>query len=158
MILKSHTRSNDRSESGQAGAEILFFACLVFTALTLIIVNAWATVDAKFMVTAAAREATRAYVESESEGAAKSNAQAASDRVVASFSAHEERQQPIVVAGHFGRCQRVTIQASFEIPALQIPLFGVSIGRRTVSSTHSEVVDPYRSGLAEGVGGECLAI
>jgi hypothetical protein len=157
VTLASNTRSAPR-ESGQAGAEILFFACLVFTALALIIVNAWATVDAKFMVTAAAREATRAYVEAGGPSEAKSDAQAASDRVIASYSAHEDRQKPIVVKGHFGRCQRVTIAASFEIPALQIPLFGVSIGSRTVTSSHSEIVDPYRSGLADGVAGECVAL
>jgi hypothetical protein len=157
LISKHRTTSWRRGESGQAGAEILFFACLVFTALTLIIVNAWATVDAKFMVTAAAREAARAYVESDSASTARSDAQAASTRVVASYSAHQERQQAIVVTGSFGRCQRITIEASYEIPALTIPLFGVSIGSRIVRSSHSEIVDPYRSGLADGVGGECLA-
>jgi hypothetical protein len=157
MRMQSLSSSMKPTESGQAGAEILFFACVVFTALTLIIVNTWATVDAKFMVTAAAREATRAYVESEGPSSARSDAQAASARVVASYSAHVDRAQAIEITGRFARCQRVTIRASYKLPALQIPLFGVSIGSRVVSSTHSEIVDPYRSGLADGVGGECLA-
>ena len=53
-----------RDESGQvAGIEVIPFGLLTFVVGTLLVANAWAVVDAKMAVSAAAREATRAYVE-----------------------------------------------------------------------------------------------
>ncbi len=154
--LSTRFSTRPRCESGQAGAEILFFALIVFSAMILVVVNAWGTVDTKFMVTTVAREATRAYVEQSDGASASSAARTASDNVFASYEAKRFRDHPIEIDATFGRCERVTIRASYSIPALRLP-FGVSIGTRTVSSAHSELVDTYRSGLDTEVGGDCVA-
>ncbi len=149
-------RKSHSSEAGQAGAEILFFALILFTAMILVVVNAWATVDTKFMVTAAARQATRAYVEQSQAGAAAFAARKASDDVYMSYGANRQNELPIEINATFGRCERVSVRASYQIPALRLP-FGVSIGTRVVASTHSELVDPFRSGIDSEVGGDCAA-
>ena len=51
--------------------EVIPFGVLTFVVGALLIANAWAVVDAKMAVSAAAREATRAYVEAPSEGDAE---------------------------------------------------------------------------------------
>jgi hypothetical protein len=147
-----------RDELGQAGAEILFFSVVMFSALTLVVINTWATIDAKFMVTAAAREATRSFVEAESASSAATEANAAAARVIAGYGGSAKGQPLLTITGSFGRCQRVAIRSSYEIPALTIPFFGITIGKRTVGSTHSEIVDPYRSGLRGEVQGECVGL
>ena len=59
-----------RSDAGMAGGvEALPFGLLVFVVGALLTLNAWAVVDAKFAVDAAARQATRSYVEAEVGGA-----------------------------------------------------------------------------------------
>jgi hypothetical protein len=45
------------------GLEALVFGVLIFVIGTLLVVNAWAVVDAKFATSSAAREAVRAAVE-----------------------------------------------------------------------------------------------
>ena len=55
-----------RDEAGQAGGlEGIAFGLLIFVLGTLLIANAWAVVDTKLAVTAAAREAARAFVEAD---------------------------------------------------------------------------------------------
>ena len=46
------------------------------------------------------------------------------------------------------RCERATFEAEYEVPALSLPFIG-GYGRAPfqVRSTHSELVDPFRSGL-----------
>lgn len=56
-----------RTESGQAGIEVVPFGLLTFVVATLLVANAWAVLDAKIAVSSAALEATRAYVEATSE-------------------------------------------------------------------------------------------
>ena len=155
-LIDSRAKRRTRRESGQAGGEILFFSAILITAMLLVIVNAWATINAKFMVTAAAREASRAYVESISETDATANAESAAASVYGSYRANTARTKPIEITGEFGRCERITISARYQMPAMTIPFFSISFGSRTVSSAHSEIVDPYRSGLENEVGGDCL--
>src|SRR5919202_3284931 len=72
-----------RDEAGQlAGGEALPFGVLVFVFGVLLIANAWAVVDAKLAVSAAAREATRAYVEAPPGGDAMAAADAAAREAV----------------------------------------------------------------------------
>ena len=46
------------------------------------------------------------------------------------------------------RCSRVTFEAEYEVPALSLPFIG-GYGRAPfrVRSAHSELVDPFRSGV-----------
>ena len=57
-----------RGEAGQVGGiEAVPFGLLVLVVGVLLLAHAWAVVDAKFVTTSAAREATRAFVEAPSE-------------------------------------------------------------------------------------------
>jgi hypothetical protein len=135
-----------RDEAGQvAGVEGLAFGVLVFVLGTLLIANAWGVVDAKMAATAAAREAARTYVEAPSEAAAASGAeQAALDAI----DAHGRRRERATVArvdgAAFARCQPVTIEVTYRVPMVAVPLLGEAGHGLTVTARHAEVVDPYR--------------
>ena len=136
-------------DSGQmAGIEVLPFGFLIFVAGALLLANAWAVVDAKLAVTAAAREATRAYVEAASASQAEP---AADDAARQSISGHGRDPDGLELAiesdGGFVRCSRVHVHASTSVPSVNLPFIGGFGGTFDVSATHSEVVDPYRSGL-----------
>ena len=136
-----------------AGIEALPFGFLLFVAGTLFITNVWAEIDAKLAVGEAAREASRTYVEADDAGVAEINARlAAYDALDGSG----RGQRPLitidepVLDGAFARCTRVTITVHYRVPALTIPwLGGLGRGIDTVA-THSEIIDPYRNGLAAG--------
>lgn len=133
------------------GIEALPFGILVFVVGALLVANAWAVVDAKLAVDAAARQATRHYVESD--GAET----AAVEAGLAALEAHGRDPVDATVGisslegadgqQGFSRCARVTFTATYEVPALSIPWIGGFGGGIDVSSSHSELVDPYRSGL-----------
>ena len=142
-----------RSDEGQvAGLEGLVFGVLLFVFGTLLIVNAWAVVDAKLAASAAAREATRSFVESASPDRALEDADAAAMRAFAGYGRSPAGSEVRLVEGTLARCARVTFEAAYRLPALHIPVLGgVGEGFR-VAARHSEVVDPHRSGLA---GSDC---
>lgn len=137
-----------RDERGQAGGvEAIAFGLLVFVVGTLIVANAWAVVDAKFAVSAAARHATRTYVEtgrtgSDAEGPARDAA------LTTLHSLHRDRDARVAgVRGGFRRCGRVEIEVSTSVPVLRLPFVGAGGPAITVSGRHAELVDPYRSGV-----------
>ena len=137
-----------RDERGQvAGLEGLVFGVLVFVFGTLLVVNGWAVVDATAAASAAAREATRAYVESSSAADADVFARDAGMRAFKGFGRAPERAEVVRVEGSLARCERVVFEARYVVPLVQVPVVG-GIGRgMQVAARHSEVVDPYRSGL-----------
>lgn len=57
------------------------------------------------------------------------------------------------VAAAFARCETVTFQASYRIPAIRVPWLGGFGAGFTATARHTEIVDPYRTGLAEAVDG-----
>lgn len=140
-----------RGDRGQVGGiEALPFGLLVFVVGSLLIANAWAVVDAKFATDAAARQAVRTFVESDDASSAAERARTAG---LAAIDAHG-RDPTRASVGPVGearllRCQRVTFEAVYEVPALSLPFIG-GYGRAPfrVRSSHSEVVDPFRRGLA----------
>jgi CBS domain containing-hemolysin-like protein len=150
-------RGDDRGQVG--GVEALPFGLLVFVVGALLVANAWAVVDAKFAVDAAARQATRTFVESGSGpgGTAAEAERAAVDAGLAALDAHGRDPGRAAVglgaiegtAGQVGftRCARATFTASYEVPALTIPWIGGFGGGIEVASSHSELVDPFRSGV-----------
>ena len=123
-----------RGEAGQVGGiEALPFGLLIFVVGALLIANAWAVVDAKFATDGAAREAVRTYVESSDGDRALAEARAAG---LASIEAHG-RDPGRAVIGPVGeaslvRCQRVTFEAEYEVPALSLPFIG-GFGRSTAA-------------------------
>ena len=161
--------NNQRSTPGQvrrggdagqvAGIEAIPFGILVFVVGALLIANLWAVIDAKSAVDAAAREATRSYVESHVDGTTTRSA-AADTAVDAGLAALEARGRDPSQAtveltsldgvggqGGFTRCARATFTASYQVPALTIPWIGGFGDGFTVTSRHSELVDPFRGGV-----------
>jgi len=141
-----------------AGAEALLFGVLIFVLGTLMVVNVWAVIDARLAASAAAREAVRAVVEAPP---------GANLEVLASRAAREaieahgrdpsavrvESAEPLVQS----RCARVQLRVSVPVVTIAVPGAaarsgggpGAPAGHRwfEATSTYSEVVDPYRSGL-----------
>lgn len=138
-------RSDDRGQV--AGIEVLPFGFLIFVVGALLLANAWAVVDAKLAVTAAAREAARTYVEAPDESAAVSTALLAARDALAGQRGGETLDLRITAEGGFRRCALVTAEVEVEVPAVGLPFIG-GFGRTfDVTASHSEIVDPYRSGL-----------
>ena len=140
-------------EAGTGGIEVLPLGFLTFVVVTLVVTNAWAVVDANTAVTAAAREAARAYVEAGPDADPMAEAGHSARLAVEGFGRRGDRLRLELVEGAFARCRLVTFEASYQVPT--IPL--ASIGRRgspsiTASARHTEVVDPYRSGVPAGEG------
>jgi hypothetical protein len=120
-------------ERGQVGGvEGLFFGVAVFVLGTLVVANAWGVIDAKMAASSAAREATRSFVES-SAGYGRS-----ADKM--RFEAEEAELR---------RCARVTLRVEYPVPLITIPVLGRYGTGFTARARHSEVVDPFRSGLSD---------
>jgi hypothetical protein len=141
-----------RDDRGQVGGvEVLPFSILIFVVGSLLVLNAWAVVDVKFAVDAATREAVRAFVEAPDEATATRRADRAAREAI---TGHGRDGAKLTVSpvdygdgGSFARCAPVTIRASYPVPALSLPWLGRHGDAFRVSSSHTEVVDPYRSGL-----------
>lgn len=139
-----------RGDAGQVGGiEALPFGLLIFVVGSLLIANAWAVVDAKFATDAAARQAVRTYVEARDPDVALEDARVAG---LDAIEAHGRDPNRAVVGpvgeATLARCARVTFEAAYEVPALSLPFIG-GYGRAPflVRATHSELVDPFRSGV-----------
>jgi len=139
-----------RGDAGQVGGiEALPFGLLIFVVGSLLIANAWAVVDAKFATDAAARQAVRTFVEGTDEDVARADAIAAGLEAIEGHGRDPERATiaPVGTAS-LARCDRVSFEAEYEIPAVSLPFIG-GFGRAPfqVRSEHSELVDPFRSGV-----------
>lgn len=139
-----------RGDAGQVGGiEALPFGLLVFVVGALLIANAWAVVDAKFATDAAAREAVRTFVEGADPSSARDDAIDAGLAAIAGHGRDPDRAT-VGPVGHavLRRCERVTFAAEYEVPALTLPFIGgYGTAPFRVRSTHSELVDPFRSGV-----------
>ena len=150
--MKIRTRAGD--DSGQAGgAEVLAFGLLIFVLGSLLVANVWGVIDAKMAVTAAAREATRAYLDAPTEVDAPARAESAAREAMRGHG----RRGPVTVkrTGGLLRCAAVTFDVSYRVPAVPLPLIGgLDGGMFTVRARHSEVVGPSRGG-GRGRGDDC---
>jgi hypothetical protein len=129
------------------GFEGLLFGVLIFVIGTLLVAHAWAVVDTKFAVVEAAKQAARTYVEAPSAAAAGPEAEQAADQALAGYGRDQRLAGVSLVSGGFGRCQRITIAVSYPAPMLELPVVGRIGSGQTVRADHSELVDPFRSGL-----------
>lgn len=153
----NHAERRLHGDGGQVGGmEALPFGLLIFVVGTLLIANAWAVVDAKFATDAAARQAARTFVESSDPLTALTSAEAAALDAIAGHGRDPERATVAPVGdAQLVRCDRATFEVTYDVPALSLPLIG-GYGRAPfrVRSSHSELVDPFRSGLA-GAAEDC---
>jgi hypothetical protein len=137
-----------RGEAGQMGGiEALPFGVLIFVVGALLVANVWGVIDAKLAVSAAAREAARAYVEAPDAHTAADQAVEAAREAVAGHGRDPNRLELARVGG-FHRCGRITYHAAYAVPALVVPWVGGFGAGFTARARHSELVDPYRSGPA----------
>lgn len=150
---RRRSASRRRQRGAVGGLEALPFGFLMFVAVTLVVTNAWAVVDSKMAVNAAAREAVRAYVEApEADGAAARAAARAQETLASYGRADADRLtvgDPVTDRGYV-RCARASITIEYRVPALTVPFIGGFGSAVTARATHSELIDPYRSGLPEG--------
>ena len=143
-------KQNWQDDRGQvAGIEAIPFGLLLFVVGALLIANAWAVVDVKMAVNAAAREASRIYVEAPNHAVGR---QAAEDAAHEAISAHGRDPDRATIGGPnddsaFTRCNRVTFTISYPVPAFTLPFIGGFGDGFTVTASHTELVDPFRNDI-----------
>lgn len=143
-----------RDESGQvAGIEALPFGLLTFVVGALLVANAWAVIDAKIAVSAAAREATRALVEAPVDADPLALADAAARSAIEGGGRDPDELLLTAIEATFARCETVRFEASYQIPAIRVPWVGGFGSGFTATARHAEVVDPYRTGVPRAVNG-----
>ena len=144
-----HRAEGERGQVG--GIEVLPFALLIFVVGILLVANAWAAIDAKMAASAAAREAARPYAElpagsDAGDGWARA-AQAGADAFAAyDLPADRLELRPVLDPGPT-RCARVVVEANIRLPIIVVPWVGGFTDGLVIRARHSELVDPYRSGL-----------
>lgn len=135
-----------------AGGESLAFGVLIFVLGTLLIVNLWAVVDARFATSAAAREAVRAATATDAEageGAALDAARQAAGVALAGHGIDPARAEVAPIGAlRLERCAEVTMRVTLTVPALVLPGIERRVAAFEVVGEHREVIEPYRSGLA----------
>ena len=144
------TRDHARDDSGFVGGFAgLLFGLAIFVTGTLLAAYAWSVVETKSAASAAAREAARSYVQAPDSVTGIDEARQAALAALSGRVADPARASVNLTSGVFGRCQRITIAVTYPAPALQLPLVKTlgPLGGRVVRGEHSELVDPYRSGL-----------
>lgn len=144
--------SSHRERGVIGGVEVLPFGFLVFVVGTLLLANAWAVVDAKLAVQAAAREAGRSYVEAADPATASSAASRAAREVMTGAGRDQDRLVLRDNRPAYRRCEMVEHEASYVVPALALPFVGGFGHGITVHGRHRDVIDPFAAGL-EGAGG-----
>ena len=136
-----------RDEAGFAGGLAgLLFGVLIFLFGTLLVAYGWAVVQTKAAVVDAARQAARTYVEAPGSLHAYESARGAAFASLAAKGRNPEHAALRIATGGFGRCERVTVTVIYPAPVVVLPL-GNLLGGSAVKAEHSEIIDPYRSGL-----------
>jgi hypothetical protein len=140
-----------RGDTGVVGgAEVLPFGVLIFVVGSLLVANAWAVVDTKFMATSAAREAARTYVEAPDQRTAMTRARASAADAITGQGRDPNRAHVRVDHDRgraWGRCVRIVATVGYRVPALTLPWIGGYGDGFDVVASHSEIIDPYRGGL-----------
>jgi hypothetical protein len=143
-----------RDEAGQvAGIEALPFGLLTFVVGALLIANAWAVIDAKMAVSAAAREATRAFVEAPVDADPLALAEEAARSAIQGAGRNPDELELTALEATFARCETVRFEARYRIPAIRVPWVGGFGSGFTATARHAEIVDPYRTGVPRTVNG-----
>jgi Flp pilus assembly protein TadG len=132
-----------------AGADGLMIGLTIMVAATLLFANLWGVLAARMATQEAAAAAARAYVEAHDSASASAAARRVAIEVLET---HHRHPSAVQVSGErWERCGRVVVTVTTEVSRFPLPgLSGAS--HFTVSSSHSEIVDPYRS--SDGLPGE----
>jgi hypothetical protein len=133
------------------GIEALFFGLLVLVLGTLVVASAWGVIDAKVAAGGVAREAARAFGQTPAGADPGVMARAAAVRAMAG-QGRDPSRMTLNVSGDLTRCSRVLAEVRYRVPLIVVPLLGNLGSGFTVAARHSELVDPYRSGLPRSAG------
>ena len=142
-------------EAGVVGGfEVLPFGFLVVVAGSLLITSAWGILDGKIAASAAAREAARAYVESEAADgrSAYAEAEAAAEEALTGHG-RDRARMTLRAEGplRLERCAPATFVVTYDVPTISLPwIGGFGDGVFSTTARHREVVDPYRDGVPTG--------
>lgn len=134
-----------------AGAEMLIFGVLAFVMGSLLVVNVWNVIDASLAVSAASREGVRTFQEADPDTAWVASKERVLE-VLDDYDRSDRARVPQIEADAFVRCGLVTVTAEYEVALVRLPLFGQFGTMTEVSSSHSGLIDGYRSGA---FGGSC---
>jgi Flp pilus assembly protein TadG len=131
-----------RGEAGQALVEAaLVIPVLLLLAFSVVMVGR--IVDAKVAVQAAAREAGRALATAPSESEGVTAALQSARSVAEGYGLSQSKLAVDVDSGGFERGGVATAEVTYRVPLANLPLLDrVEV---TVSSTHAERIDLYRS-------------
>jgi hypothetical protein len=101
--------------------------------------------------TAAAREATRAFVESStgSTDGALAEAEAAAQATISGYGRDPARMTLVPESAVLARCARASFRVEYPVPLIVVPAIGRVGHGFTAVGRSSELVDPYRSGLRD---------
>jgi hypothetical protein len=128
-----------------AGGDAVIFGVLLFVVGSLMITNLWSIVDARTAVQSSAREAARTVVETEDVGTVVLQAEMVA---VATWQGYGRTGAiDVSLSGVVTRCAPITVTVTAEVPLARLPIIGWSAGSTDVSASHTELVDPFRSGL-----------
>lgn len=137
-----------RDEHGQVGGiEAVVFGMLIFVVGVLVVANAWGVIDAKTAASTAAREAARTYVKAPAGADPLPAAIRAGQDTLASLGRHASGERVELLSGSFTRCSVVTFRVRVSVPLIHLPWLTSALSGFTAVATHSEVVDPFRSGV-----------
>ncbi len=151
-VVRRSARRYIREQHGfVAGSEALIFGVLLFVGGSLVLLNAWRVIDARFAVSTAARAATHAAVVAPLDSAPEVRGR---DAGIAAFEAagYDRDQLELTVEAPVAleRCREVRFNAVAEVEPVGAPAFGWVHPIR-VSASHTQVVDAHRSGLPSGL-------
>lgn len=144
-------RCDDRG--AVAGGEVLPLAILVVILGTVMATNAWGVVDGRMAAERAARVAARAYVEAPSADHAAHEARTSAEAAISALDRDPRRLRVEIThpdGRPFGRCVPVTVRASYRVALVPLPGPGGFGDGLTVTATHHERIDPWRSGVPAG--------
>jgi hypothetical protein len=122
---------------------------LVFVVSSIMILNAWTAVDAWMAVSTASREGARVFVESDADDAWP-RAQDRIATVMENYGRADRTAPPAAPTTAFERCAVVTVRVGYELAFISLPFFEDFGSLTTIEASHSERIDPYRSGAFEG--------
>jgi len=129
-------------ERGQALVELALVIPLLFI-LAFGVIGVGRVIQAQMAVSAVAREAARAEALANTPAEAASDGMARGQEVAAGYGLSAASLQLNVDPGSLARGAAVEASAHYTVDLSDLPLLGW--GRITVSSSHSERVDLYRS-------------
>lgn len=125
----------------------MLVGALVIVVSILVMIDAWAVIDAKLATDNAARQAARAYVLAPSQATAAASASQAAVAAMAA-SGRDPARASVTIAGTLRRCASISVSVAYPVQLLPVPLLGRQAATMLVRSVRREWVSPFRNGAA----------